>query len=84
MEAEVTQDRDRALVGSKDGEPCAEVSSDYKGAANLKEADNLKAFARGWKSVLQEEHGDAVVTCVDGVPRPGRPGEGRGGVQHGT
>lgn len=56
VDAKVTQDNDRALVGKKDGEPRGKVFSGYKGVANLR-TWNLKAFIGGWKSVVQEEHG---------------------------
>lgn len=77
MDAEATHD-DRALVGRKDGEPGAKVSGDYKGAASLREVANL---TRGWRSVVQEQHGDVILTCMDGVPRsPGTWGrEGKSG-----
>lgn len=45
VDAEVTQDNDRAL-GGKDWEPRAKVSSDYRGAAR-RWVDNLRAFPRG-------------------------------------
>lgn len=82
VDAEVIKDNDRTLGEEKDGEPHAKVSSDYRGVAR-RWVDNLRAFTRGWKSVVQERHGDMIMKCVDGASRPRRPGRGRGGVQGG-
>lgn len=43
--------------------------------------DNLKAFTRGWKTVVQVGQGEVIIKHVNGAPGPGRPAVGRGGVQ---
>ena len=42
--------------------------------------DNLRAFTRGWKSVVQESHGDVIVKCVDVDSCSKRPRGDGGGV----
>ena len=67
MVAEVTQDNDRALGGKKEGEPCAKVSSDYGDVS--RKMDNLKAFTRGCKTVVQEGHRDVIIKTCGWSPR---------------
>ena len=64
MGAEVIKDNDRALAGDKNGEPRAKVSSDDRGVAG-RWVDDLRAFTRGWKSVVRESCGDVIPTFVD-------------------
>lgn len=59
-------------------EPCAKVSSDYRGMAG-RWVDNLRAFPRGW----MEGHGAVIPKCMDGTRGPGRAGGGRGGDRMG-